>query len=114
LICPECRQAYELPPGAPERLFIGVEPDKPVTLYKGAGCSNCGNTGYKGRLAIHEVLPVTAGIRQLILNSAAADEIKQKAVAEGMITLKMDGIEKAMQGLTTIEEVMRVAYVDET
>jgi len=114
LICPECRQAYELAPNAPERVFIGVAHDKPVTLYRGAGCSNCGNTGYKGRLAIHEVLPVTAGLRQLILRNAPADEIKQKAVAEGMVTLKMDGIQKAMKGMTTIEEVMRVAYVDET
>lgn len=112
-ICPDCCQPYELAPDAPERVFIGVAHDKPVTLYRGAGCDNCGNTGYKGRLAIHEVLSVTAGIRPLILRNAPTDEIKQKAMSEGMITLKADGTKKAMKGLTTIEEVMRVAYVDE-
>jgi len=113
VICPKCYRAYELAPDAPERAFIGVGPDKPVTLYKGAGCDNCGNTGYKGRLAIHEVLPVTAGLRPLIIKNAPADEIKRKALSEGMISLKMDGIQKALEGLTSIEEVMRVTYTDE-
>jgi len=114
IICPKCYRAYDLAPDAPERAFIGVGPDKPVTLYKGAGCDNCGNTGYRGRLAIHEVLPVTAGLRPLIIRNAPADEIKRKALSEGMLSLKMDGIQKALEGLTTIEEVMRVAYTDET
>lgn len=114
LVCPQCRVLYELAPDAPERIFIGVDVDKPVTLYKGSGCENCGNTGYKGRLAIHEVLPITAGIRQLIVRNASTDEIKKRATTEGMINLKMDGIQKALNGLTTIEEVIRVAHVDET
>ncbi|OPY57742.1 MAG: Type II secretion system protein E [Pelotomaculum sp. PtaU1.Bin035] len=113
LICPECRQAYMLAPDAPERTFIGFGPEKPVTLYKGTGCDNCGNIGYRGRMAIHEVLPMTASLRPLIIRNAPTDEIKQKALAEGMISLKMDGIHKALAGLTTIDEVMRVAYTDE-
>lgn len=114
LVCPKCRQAYELAPDTPERAFIGVGSDQPVTLYKGAGCDSCGNSGYKGRLAIHEVIPVTTGLRPLIIKNAPADEIKEKALAEGMISLKMDGIQKALEGLTTIEEVMRVTYTGET
>ena len=113
-ICPKCCRAYVLSPDASERAFCGVDPDKPVTLYKGEGCDNCGNFGYRGSLAIHEVLPVTTGLRQLILRNAPADEIKQRALAEGMISLKMDGIQKALKGFTTIDEVMRVAYSDET
>ncbi|MDD3654490.1 MAG: ATPase, T2SS/T4P/T4SS family [Desulfotomaculaceae bacterium] len=114
LICPQCRQVYELAPDAPERAFIGAEPDQPVTLYRGAGCDSCGNIGYKGRLAVHEVIPVTMGLRPLIIRNAPTDEIKRQALAEGMISLKMDGIQKALAGLTTIEEVMRVAYTGET
>lgn len=113
LICPKCRRAYELAADAPERTFIGVGTDEPVTLYKGAGCENCGNIGYRGRLAIQEVLPITTGLRPLIVRNAPSDEIKQKALEEGMISLKMDGIQKALKGLTTIEEVMRVVYVGE-
>ncbi|OPX84909.1 MAG: Type II secretion system protein E [Pelotomaculum sp. PtaB.Bin104] len=114
LICQKCRQAYELAPDAPERAFIGVGPEQPVTLYRGAGCNSCGNVGYKGRLAVHEVIPVTTGLRPLIIRNAPTDEIKRKALEEGMISLKMDGIQKALEGLTTIEEVMRVACTDET
>ncbi len=114
LICTKCRVPYELTPDAPERLFIGIDADKPVTLYKGAGCENCGNTGYKGRLAIHETLPITTGIRRLIVRNASTDEIKQEALDEGMISLKMDGVQKALSGLTTLEEVMRVVHVDGT
>lgn len=100
-------------PDAPERAFIGAGPDEPVTLYKGEGCEYCGNIGYKGRLAIHEVLPIATGLRPLIVKNAPTDRIKQKALDEGMNSLKMDGIQKALKGLTTVEEVMRVAYADE-
>lgn len=113
LICPNCRQSYVPPPDSPERLFIGAGPEQPLMLYRGAGCNECRNSGYKGRMAILEVLPMTAGLRSLILIKASADEVKQKAHAEGMVTLRMDGIQKALRGLTTIEEVMRVAYADD-
>jgi len=113
LICPKCRRAYVLGPDAPEREFIGVGPENPVTLYRGIGCDECGNVGYRGRLAIHEVLPMTAALRALIIRNAPVDEIELKAMKEEMISLKMDGIRKALDGLTTIEEIMRVIYIDE-
>lgn len=113
LICPKCRQSYIPAPDSQERLFMGIGPDQPVTLYRGAGCNECRNSGYRGRMAILEVLPMTAALRGLILRKASTDEIKQKALADGMVTLKMDGIQKALKGMTTIEEVMRVAYSDE-
>jgi len=114
LICRKCRRSYQLAPEVPERTFLGIGPDEPVTLYKGEGCNECGNTGYKGRMAILEVLPMNAGLRQLILRNADANVVKQKALSDGMISLKMDGIRKALEGLTTIDEVMRVAYIEET
>jgi type II secretory ATPase GspE/PulE/Tfp pilus assembly ATPase PilB-like protein len=64
-------------------------------------------------MAILEVLPMTTGLRALILKNASNDEIKQKAQSEGMVTLRADGIQKALMGLTTVEEVMRVAYTDD-
>lgn len=113
LICPKCRRAYVLGPDATEREFIGVRPERPVTLYRGVGCDECDNVGYRGRLAIHEVMPMTAALRALVIKNASANEIELKALAEEMISLKTDGIRKALSGLTTIEEVMRVTYTDE-
>lgn len=110
-ICPDCKAACQLPTGpSQEREFMGLGPDEPVTVYRGKGCDACGGTGYRGRLAIHELLNVTPALRPLINQRVSADELKAKAVSQGMITLKEDGLYKARQGLTTVEEVMRVAY----
>ena len=113
LICPNCRQSYEPEPDSPERLFIGASPEQKLTLYRGSGCNECRNSGYRGRIAIVEVLPMSSELRSLILNKATTDEIKHQGQLAGMVTLRMDGIQKALKGLTTIEEVMRVAYSDE-
>ena len=112
-VCPNCKEAYQLPADAWEREFMGVPPQETVTLYRGKGCELCGGTGYKGRMPIHEVLPVSSSLRTLIVSRAGADVIKRRAIEEGMITLKEDGIRKAREGLTTVEEVMRVAYAEE-
>ncbi|RJQ30634.1 MAG: type II secretion system protein GspE [Peptococcaceae bacterium] len=113
LCCRKCRESYQLKAGAPERAFMGLTPDEPVSLFRGKGCPACEHTGYKGRLNIQEVLLVTGKIRELINRNASAGEIKRQAVAEGMLTLQEDGIQKALQGLTTIQEVVRVAYIEE-
>lgn len=80
-----------------------------VKLYKGNGCSECGNTGYIGRIGIYEVLTVSDSISRLILQSADSATIEKQAKEEGMITMMQDGYLKVLQGLTTIEEVLRVA-----
>ena len=80
-----------------------------LKLYKGKGCESCNGTGYSGRVGIFEVLPVTEKIGRLVLEKAPAVEIEKIAVAEGMITMKEDGYLKAIEGVTTIEEVLRVA-----
>jgi type IV pilus assembly protein PilB len=79
-------------------------------LYRSQGCPLCGQTGYKGRLAIHEIMPLTSALRQLITRRANRDEIAACAISEGMTTMSQDGFAKAVAGLTTVEEVRRVAY----
>jgi type IV pilus assembly protein PilB len=112
IICPECKQSYQLPSNDLMRFFLGVGETEPVTLYKGTGCSLCNNTGYKGRIAIQEVMSISKEIRRLIMQKTAADLIKEQAIREGMLTLKEDGMKKALAGITTINEVIRVAYSD--
>jgi len=83
--------------------------DNDGNLYKGKGCQECGDTGYMGRIGIFEVLPITDAISKLILERSPSSEIEKKAKEEGMITLKQDGYQKVVEGLTTIEEILRVA-----
>lgn len=111
--CQHCLQEYTPAPDSPERIFMGVGPNEPVRLFKGKGCQVCGNTGYRGRMAIQEVLTVTSEIRKLVNEKASSDEIKRQALQQGMVTLKEDGIAKALKGLTTLAEVMRAAYSEE-
>jgi type IV pilus assembly protein PilB len=80
---------------------------KKVTLYKGEGCEKCGGTGYKGRQGLYEVMAITAGMRKLIMQGVSTDELRDAAIEEGMLTLRMDGLKKLEKGLTTLEEVMK-------
>ncbi|MCK9687821.1 type II/IV secretion system protein [Scleromatobacter humisilvae] len=79
--------------------------DGRLMFYKGTGCAKCGNTGVKGRAGVHELLTVTKGVRHLIQQGGRAEQIQQHAMGEGMRTLRQDGIEKVLAGVTTIEEV---------
>lgn len=114
-ICPNCRQEYDPAPEVVEDIknVLGklLPDDKKETfkLFKGAGCSECNNTGYLGRIGIFEALTVTEKIGRLILERAPASEIEKQAIEEGMITMKQDGYLKVLEGTTTIEEVLRVA-----
>jgi len=110
LICKDCKESYTPSPDSLERVFLNIAPDAELTLYRGKGCSHCNNKGYRGRMAIHEVMTITSKIREAINNKASSDEIAILAINEGMITMRQDGIEKALVGLTEIREVMRVAY----
>ena len=80
-----------------------------VVLYKGKKCDKCGDTGYKGRIGIFEVLPVTEKIGKLILERSPASLIEKAAVEDGIVLMKQDGYWKALEGITTMEEVLRVA-----
>lgn len=83
--------------------------NNPVKLYKGQGCSECGNSGYRGRVGIFEVLPLTPGVAKCVLETPDANAIEKQARSEGMISMKQDGFLKVLAGVTTIEEVLRVA-----
>jgi type II secretory ATPase GspE/PulE/Tfp pilus assembly ATPase PilB-like protein len=85
------------------------QPQGDVKFYKGKGDPDCGNSGYYGRMGIFEVIPVTEKIGKLILERASASDIEKLAKEEGMVTLKQDGYLKVTEGITTVEEVLRVA-----
>jgi type IV pilus assembly protein PilB len=80
---------------------------KEVTLYRGVGCDKCGGTGYKGRQGLYEVMAMSSRIRKLIMQGASSDELRDAAIEEGMLTLRMDGLKKLEKGVTTLEEVMK-------
>ena len=108
IICPHCKEAYTPDPEAWIRLGITPE-DATQQAYKGRGCAKCHHTGYKGRCGIFELLLMDREMKHLILQTANANEIKELAIKNGMITLRHDGAMKVFQGITTIEEVYRVS-----
>ncbi|MGI6065456.1 MAG: GspE/PulE family protein [Bacillota bacterium] len=112
VICPGCKNPYQLPDYCLERNFLGIPDQVPITLYRGTGCPYCAQTGYLGRMMIQELLPITQVQRNLINTRASAEEIKHSAVQQGMVGITQDGIQKVLIGLTTIEEVMRVALME--
>jgi type IV pilus assembly protein PilB len=81
----------------------------PRSLWKPVGCRTCSNTGYRGRLALHEVMPVTESIERLAVQRASANDIHRVALAEGMHDLRVDGLYKAAEGHTSVQEIIRVA-----
>jgi type IV pilus assembly protein PilB len=107
-VCKECKEPYE----ADEESLVpyGHIPQGvgKITLYKGKGCQTCNFTGLKGRIAIYEVMPVTQEIRDLILRAAPASEIQEVASQQGVKTLRQAGLAKATEGMTTVEEILRV------
>lgn len=111
-ICTACKTEQSVSESVLIKLGCSPERAKQIKCYVGKGCPECNNTGYRGRLAIHEVMPVREEIKELILQGASASEIKREAIRLGMLTLRQSGINKIEQGLTTIEEVLRVTFED--
>src|SRR5438552_1598373 len=107
-ICNNCKEELRDVPNK-TLIEIGFPPEEVGTfkLYKGRGCPVCNGTGYKGRVGLYEVMEISEGIRDLIMVGATAVEIKRKALEEGMLTLRMSGLEKIKAGVTSIEEVLR-------
>jgi len=105
LICPTCKESFTPPRELIEKINL---PENNIVAYHGTGCEECRYTGYRGRTGIFELMITNEEIRQLILEKASADIIRQKAISQGMQVLRIDGLQKIKQGLTTIEEVLRV------
>lgn len=113
-VCPRCSREYHPLIDSPEMLFLGSKySNEKIVLTKGIGCTYCNQSGYKGRIAIQEILKITSEERRLILNKADTETIREKAMEKGMISIKEDGISKALEGVTTIQEIMRVTYSGE-
>ncbi len=106
-VCSNCAEEIEIPPQALIEAGYSVAESKTVKISKGRGCTNCNNTGYKGRTGLYEVMEIDDEIRELILVGASALELKKKAIEKGMITLRRSGLIKVSQGITTLEEVAR-------
>jgi type II secretory ATPase GspE/PulE/Tfp pilus assembly ATPase PilB-like protein len=114
-LCVHCKQEYQPAQEVIEDIkkvlgpLFSAEKEKSLKLYRGVKCPKCNETGYSGRIGIFEVLPVTEKVSRLILEKAPASKIEDQAIADGMITMTQDGYLKAIEGTTTIEEVLRVS-----
>jgi len=108
IICKKCKKEIKLEKSVKKELGIPIEKSKGKKFYAGKGCEYCKFTGYKGRTAIYEIMLLTKPIEELVLKKSSADQIRKKAISLGMRTLRMDGWEKILMGITTPEEVIRV------
>jgi type IV pilus assembly protein PilB len=110
--CQNCKETVEVNPQALVEVGFTPEEAEEMEVYHGQGCMNCGNTGYKGRVALYEVMLISDTVRELILQGASNAELKTAAVDGGMLTLRMSGLAKVKDGMTTLEEVVRVTFAD--
>jgi type II secretory ATPase GspE/PulE/Tfp pilus assembly ATPase PilB-like protein len=114
VICPDCKEAYQA--SETEQAYFDNIPERPgdgrIMLYRGKGCDKCSGKGYVGRTGIFELLAVDDAIRELITKRPEAQKLKNAALESGMQTLRTDGFEKVLRGITTIEEVLRVTQED--
>jgi type II secretory ATPase GspE/PulE/Tfp pilus assembly ATPase PilB-like protein len=114
-VCPNCREPVE--PDQKMRYFLEdlkLSPDQfpGGKIMLGKGCDECFRSGYAGRTAIYEIMPIDTAIQEQIVNKATASQIKRGALERGLKTLRMDGVAKLLQGLTTPDEVLRVTQLD--
>ncbi len=107
LICKDCKDELKIPIEALIEIGFSEEEAPKIKSYKGAGCSNCNGTGYKGRVGLYEVMEVTDELRELIIIGASAIELRKRAMELGMVTLRESGLCKLREGITTIEEVVK-------
>jgi type IV pilus assembly protein PilB len=106
-ICTDCKEEYKYNKEELSALGISAAEAAGITFYKGQGCDTCGDTGYKGRQGLYEVMWMSPELRRMVLRGASTAELKDQAVEEGMLTLRMDGIMKVKRGITTLEEVVK-------
>jgi type IV pilus assembly protein PilB len=106
-VCSKCKQENPSPPAALTKIGFSPEDARTVVPMHGGGCEVCNGTGYKGRVGLYEVMEVTDSLKELILVGASGLELRRKALEEGMISLRMSGLQKIKDGVTTVEEVLR-------
>ncbi len=109
VICSECKESYTPPVDAFRRLNLAMDLES-VTFYRGRGCDRCRRTGYRGRKGVFELMLINDHLRDLILRKAPTHELRQAALEAGMISLRQDAMQKILEGVTTMEEALRVVY----
>jgi type II secretory ATPase GspE/PulE/Tfp pilus assembly ATPase PilB-like protein len=110
-ICKECKTQYA--PSDEQLRILGVERQEDMMFAEGSGCDKCFNSGYKGRVALHEVMIVSDNMRDKIIEGISSNQLKTVAVEEGMYSLRAIGIRKVLQNLTTVDEVLAVSMADD-
>ena len=111
-ICEKCKEETVISEQALFDLDITAEQAKTMKCFKGKGCTDCNGTGYKGRIALYEVMPFTETLKELVLNGASSSELKKQAIVEGMQSLRMSGLSKVEDGTTTLEEILKATMAD--
>jgi len=109
-VCTQCREEEKIPIPALIKIGFSEEEAKTIKCYKGKGCPVCNGSGYRGRIALYEVMPVVPEMKEMVLEGASADEIRRTAVRLGMKTLRMSGLTKVQEGIASIEEVVRITF----
>jgi type IV pilus assembly protein PilB len=112
VLCPSCKEEEKVSVAALMEVGFSEQEAQSVACYRGRGCPECNNSGYKGRLALYEVMPLHDELKEMILEGASADELKKTAIRLGMYTLRMSGLAKIKKGITSIEEIVRVTFGD--
>ena len=107
-LCPGCKQSYT--PDEEECTILNVDPADPPTIFKPCGCKLCDNTGYKGRIGVYEIMELTHDLKNVISRGGTADDIKNKALEEGMSTLRMSATRYVLEGITSITEMKKVSF----
>ncbi len=111
-ICTNCKEEEKIAPQTLMDVGFSQEEIHSLHCFKGKGCNNCSSTGYKGRAAIYEVMPIGDEMKDLILQGASSDEIKKKAISLGTKTLRMSGLQKVREGMSTVDEVINTTFKD--
>lgn len=107
-LCPECKRAKK--PDAKERELLMLAPEEDVTIYEPCGCAKCDGTGFRGRIGVYEIMEMSQSLRQIITANGTAEEIKAKALEEGMRTLRMGATRYVLEGITSVSDMMRVSF----
>ena len=107
-LCPECKRQKKA--DADDLELLQLAPDEDVTIYEPCGCSRCDGTGFKGRIGVYEIMEVTQPLKTIIAKGGNAEDIKNKALEEGMNTLRMSATKYVLEGITSVQEMRRVSF----
>ena len=107
-LCPECKRQKKA--DAEELELLQLAPDADVTIYEPCGCPRCDGAGFRGRIGVYEIMEVTQSLKSIISKNGSAEDIKKKALEEGMSTLRMSATRYVLEGITSVQEMMRVSF----